>query len=109
MGKCFRSKIKLENLEISPTFSGMFRRATMVFIQFVLAAIMLIWIAEALLERMNFNAWRLFVLLWTAFSSTITTYILRCLTRFLFEVDIKDYSGGYAIHLSPGVAGFIDA
>ncbi|KAL6007285.1 Ammonium transporter 2 member 5 [Asimina triloba] len=90
-------------------FSGMFPRATMVFFQFVFAAITLILTAGALLGRMNFHAWMLFVPLWTTFSYTITAYSLWCPTGFLFEAGVIDYSGGYVIHLSSGVAGFTAA
>ncbi|GMQ03187.1 hypothetical protein CsSME_00049078 [Camellia sinensis var. sinensis] len=91
------------------TFQGMFPNATMVFFQFVFAAITLILIAGALLGRMNFYAWMLFVPLWLTFSYTVGAYSIWCPQGFLAELGVIDYSGGYVIHLSSGVAGFTAA
>ncbi|XP_077247344.1 ammonium transporter 2 member 5-like [Tasmannia lanceolata] len=90
-------------------FQGQFPTATMVFFQFVFAAITLILIAGALLGRMNFHAWMLFVPLWLTFSYTVGAFSLWCPDGFLFKAGIMDYSGGYVIHLSSGVAGFTAA
>ncbi|KAK1295797.1 Ammonium transporter 3 member 1 [Acorus calamus] len=91
-------------------FSGvLFPNATMVYFQFVFAAITLILIAGALLGRMNFHAWMLFVPLWLTCSYTISAYSIWCPTGFLAKWGIMDYSGGYVIHLSSGIAGFTAA
>lgn len=90
-------------------FSGSFPTATMVFFQFVFAAITLILIAGALLGRMNFFAWMLFVPLWLTFSYTICAFSIWSPNGFLTKAGIIDYSGGYVIHLSSGVAGFTAA
>ncbi|CAI0448761.1 unnamed protein product [Linum tenue] len=91
------------------TFVGYLPNATMVYFQFVFAAITLILIAGALLGRMNFHAWMIFVPLWLTFSYTITAYSIWCPTGWLYKKGIIDYSGGYVIHLSSGVAGFTAA
>ncbi|KDP21389.1 hypothetical protein JCGZ_21860 [Jatropha curcas] len=90
-------------------FAGKFPSATMVYFQFVFAAITLILVAGALLGRMNFHAWMLFVPLWLTFSYTITAYSIWCPTGWLAKMGIIDYSGGYVIHLASGVAGFTAA
>ncbi|OWM75208.1 ammonium transporter 3 member 1-like [Punica granatum] len=90
-------------------FAGKFPTATMVYFQFVFAAITLILIAGALLGRMNFHAWMLFVPLWLTFSYTIGAYSIWCPDGWLAGMGIIDYSGGYVIHLSSGVAGFTAA
>lgn len=90
-------------------FLGMFPSATMVFFQFVFAAITLILIAGALLGRMNFIAWMLFVPLWLTFSYTVGAYSIWCPSGWLSTMGLIDYSGGYVIHLSSGVAGFTAA
>ncbi|XVE53428.1 hypothetical protein DITRI_Ditri03aG0002400 [Diplodiscus trichospermus] len=90
-------------------FSGKFPNATMVYFQGVFAAITLILIAGALLGRMNFYAWMLFVPLWLTFSYTITAFSIWCPNGFLAKMGLIDYSGGYVIHLSSGVAGFTAA
>ncbi|PPD89149.1 hypothetical protein GOBAR_DD13906 [Gossypium barbadense] len=91
------------------TFLGKFPNATMVYFQGVFAAITLVLIAGALLGRMNFYAWMLFVPLWLTFSYTITAFSIWCPDGFLAKMGIIDYSGGYVIHLSSGVAGFTAA
>ncbi|WOG87363.1 hypothetical protein DCAR_0206587 [Daucus carota subsp. sativus] len=92
-----------------PAFTGMLPNATMVFFQFVFAAITLILIAGALLGRMNFVAWMIFVPLWMTFSYTVGAYSIWSLGGWLSTRGIIDYSGGYVIHLSSGVAGFTAA
>ena len=81
----------------------------MIYFQFVFAAITLILVAGALLGRMNFLAWMSFVPLWLTFSYTITAYSVWCPGGWLAKHGIIDYSGGYVIHLSSGVAGFTAA
>ncbi|KAJ9188072.1 hypothetical protein P3X46_003467 [Hevea brasiliensis] len=90
-------------------FVGKFPNATMIYFQFVFAAITLILIAGALLGRMNFHAWMLFVPLWLTFSYTFTAYSIWCPTGWLAKMGIIDYSGGYVIHLASGAAGFTAA
>ncbi|KAF6164533.1 hypothetical protein GIB67_025359 [Kingdonia uniflora] len=90
-------------------FLGMIPNATMVFFQFVFAAITLILIAGAVLGRMNFYAWMLFVPLWLTFSYTFVAFSIWSTNGFLTKAGIIDYSGGYVIHLSSGVAGFTAA
>ena len=98
-----------QNFLLGKAFSGMFPNATMVFFQFVFAAITLILIAGAVLGRMNFHAWMLFVPLWLTFSYTIGAFSIWCPSGFLSEMGLIDYSGGYVIHLSSGVAGYTAA
>ncbi|XP_047968759.1 ammonium transporter 2 member 5-like [Salvia hispanica] len=90
-------------------FMGYLPNATMVYFQFVFAAITLILIAGAVLGRMNFYAWMLFVPLWLTFSYTIGAYTIWSLNGWLSSAGMIDYSGGYVIHLSSGVAGFTAA
>ncbi|PIA31140.1 hypothetical protein AQUCO_05200026v1 [Aquilegia coerulea] len=82
--------------------------ASMVYFQFVFAAICLILIAGSLLGRMNIRAWMLFVPLWLTFSYTVGAFSLWG-GGFLFHWGVMDYSGGYVIHLSSGIAGFTAA
>jgi len=74
-------------------FSG----ATMVYFQFVFAAIAPILVAGSVLGRMNFKAWMLFVPLW----STLV-YSIGCFSLWgggwLTSLGAIDYSGGYVIH-----------
>lgn len=90
-------------------FAGMLPNATMIYFQFVFAAITLILIAGALLGRTNFYAWMLFVPLWVTFSYTICAFSIWSPNGWLFKMGLIDYSGGFVIHLSSGVAGFTAA
>ena len=47
----------------------------------------------------------IFVPLWLTFSYTVVAFSLWG-GRFLFQWGVMDYSGGYVIHLSSGIAGF---
>ncbi|XP_015885890.3 ammonium transporter 2 member 5 [Ziziphus jujuba] len=92
-----------------PAFLGMFPNATMVYFQFVFAAITLLLIAGALLGRMNFYAWMLFVPLWLTFSYTFAAFSIWSPNGYFAKLGIIDFAGGYVIHLSSGVAGFTAA
>ncbi|KAH7680998.1 ammonium transporter Amt family protein [Dioscorea alata] len=82
--------------------------ASMVYFQCVFACITVILLAGSLLGRMNIKAWMLFVPLWLTFSYTVGAFSLWG-GGFLFHWGVIDYSGGYVIHLSSGVAGFTAA
>ncbi|KAK9073848.1 hypothetical protein SSX86_006442 [Deinandra increscens subsp. villosa] len=82
--------------------------ASMVWFQCVFAAIAVILLAGSLLGRMNIRAWMAFVPLWLTFSYTVGAFSLWG-GGFLFHWGVMDYSGGYVIHLSSGVAGFTAA
>lgn len=85
-----------------------FPMATLVYFQFTFAAITLVLVAGSVLGRMNIKAWMAFVPLWLIFSYTVGAYSLWG-GGFLYHWGVIDYSGGYVIHLSSGVAGFVAA
>ncbi len=85
-----------------------FPMATMVFFQFVFAAITVIILAGSLLGRMNFRAWVIFVPLWMVFDYTIGAFSLWG-GGWLAAKGAVDFSGGYVIHLAAGVSGFVAA
>jgi Amt family ammonium transporter len=82
--------------------------STMVYFQFVFAAITVVIMAGAFLGRMNFTAWMIFVPLWITFSYVVGAFSLWG-GGFLFQRGVIDYSGGYVIHLSSGTAGWVGA
>ena len=82
--------------------------STMIYFQFVFAAITVVLIAGAFLGRMNFVAWMLFVPLWLTLAYTPGAFSLWG-GGFLAQMGVIDYSGGYVIHLSSGTAGFVGA
>jgi len=85
-----------------------FPLSTMVYFQFVFAAITLVITAGAFLCRMNFIAWMVYVPLWLTLSYTVGAFSLWG-GGFLYQLGVIDYSGGYVIHLSSGTAGFVGA
>ena len=85
-----------------------FPMSTMVYFQFVFAAITIVLIAGAFLGRMNFLAWMVFVPLWITLCYTVGAFSIWA-GGFLFKLGVIDYSGGYVIHLSAGTAGFVGA
>ncbi|CAN6467369.1 unnamed protein product [Victoria cruziana] len=82
--------------------------ASLVWFQFMFAAITIILLAGSVLGRMNIRAWMAFVPLWLIFSYTVGAFSLWG-GGFLFQWGVIDYSGGYVIHLSSGTAGFVAA
>uniref|UniRef100_A0A1J3JZW1 Ammonium transporter n=1 Tax=Noccaea caerulescens TaxID=107243 RepID=A0A1J3JZW1_NOCCA len=86
----------------------LFPMATLVYFQFTFAAITTILVAGSVLGRMNIKAWMAFVPLWLIFSYTVGAYSIWG-GGFLYHWGVIDYSGGYVIHLSSGVAGFVAA
>jgi Amt family ammonium transporter len=85
-----------------------FPMATMVFFQFVFAAITVIILAGAVLGRMNFIAWMIFVPLWMTFIYTVGAFSLWG-GGWLSVAGAVDFSGGYVIHLAAGTSGFVAA
>ncbi|XP_044973064.1 ammonium transporter 2 member 3 [Hordeum vulgare subsp. vulgare] len=94
-------------LEVPPT-QPYYPEATLVLFQFQLAAITLVLLAGALLGRMNIKAWMAFTPLWLLLSYTVCAFSLWG-GGFLYHWGVIDYSGGYVIHVSSGVAGFTAA
>jgi Amt family ammonium transporter len=82
--------------------------ATMVYFQFVFAAITPIILAGSVLGRMSFKAWMIFVPLWTTFIYSVGAYSLWG-GGWLGQMGVIDYSGGYVIHLAAASSGFTAA
>jgi len=100
--------LKQGGLPAANGFLAAFPLSTMVYFQFVFAAITIVLIAGAFLGRMNFLAWMIFVPLWITICYTVGAFSIWA-GGFLFQMGLIDYSGGYVIHLSAGTAGFVGA
>ena len=85
-----------------------FPMATMMFFQFVFAAITVIILAGSLIGRMNFKAWVIFVPLWMTFVYTVGAFSIWG-GGWLAALGALDFSGGYVIHLAAGTSGFVAA
>jgi ammonium transporter, Amt family len=85
-----------------------FPMATLVFFQFVFAAITVIILAGSLLGRMNFTAWMFFCPVWMTLVYTVGAFSLWG-GGWLATMGVADFSGGYVIHLAAGTSGFVAA
>jgi Amt family ammonium transporter len=90
-----------------------FPLSAMVYFQFVFAAITIIILGGALLGRMNFRAWILFVPLWITLVYPVGAFLIwggGWLAQGAFGLPgAVDYSGGYVIHVAAGISGFVAA
>jgi Amt family ammonium transporter len=85
-----------------------FPQSTLVYFQFVFAAITPILALGSVLGRVNFKAWIPYVLIWITFVYTINAFLIWG-GGFFAAHGAVDYSGGYVIHLAAGVSGFVAA
>lgn len=85
-----------------------FPGAAMVYFQFVFAAITVIILSGALLGRMNFKAWMLFVPLWITLVYSVGAFMIWG-GGWLAQLGAVDYSGGYVIHVASGISGVVAA
>ena len=85
-----------------------FPMATLMFFQFVFAAITVIILAGSVLGRMNFTAWMIFCPVWMTLVYTVGAFSLWG-GGWLAGMGVADFSGGYVIHLAAGTSGFVAA
>jgi ammonium transporter, Amt family len=104
--------VELAQATVPAAASGMppltFPMATLVFFQFVFAAITVIILAGSVLGRMNFKAWIIFVPVWMTFVYTVGAFSLWG-GGWMATLGAVDFSGGYVIHLAAGTSGFVAA
>lgn len=82
--------------------------SALIYFQFVFAAIAPGLLAGAVLGRMNFKAWMLFVPVWSTLVYSIQAFWMWG-GGWLAQLGAVDYSGGYVIHVAAGVSGFVAA
>jgi Amt family ammonium transporter len=85
-----------------------FPEAALIYFQLVFAAITPILSLGSVLGRVNFKAWIPFVVLWITFVYCVDAFMIWGGGYFGLHGAL-DYSGGYVIHLSAGVSGFVAA
>jgi ammonium transporter, Amt family len=85
-----------------------FPMATLMFFQFVFAAITVIILGGSVLGRMNFTAWVIFCPVWMTLVYTVGAFSLWG-GGWLSALGAQDFSGGYVIHLAAGTSGFVAA
>src|SRR5215472_17503722 len=82
--------------------------ATLIFFQFVFAAITVIILGGSVLGRMNFTAWMIFCPVWMTLVYTVGAFSIWG-GGWLSVLGVADFSGGYVIHLAAGTSGFVAA
>ena len=85
-----------------------FPQSTLIYFQFVFAAITPILMLGSVLGRINFKAWIPFVLLWSSLIYTVNAFLIWG-GGYFAQQGALDFSGGYVIHLAAGVSGFVAA
>ena len=85
-----------------------FPESSLVYFQFVFAAITPILFIGSVLGRIKFKVGLLFVPLWITFAYTVNAFMLWG-GGFWAQKGALDFSGGYVIHLAAGVSGFVAA
>jgi Amt family ammonium transporter len=85
-----------------------FPTVSLAFFQFVFAAITPLLFLGSVLGRIKFSAWCLLVPLWSTFVYAIDAFLLWGGGYFSQEGSL-DFSGGFVIHMSAGVSGFVAA
>src|SRR5947209_3520190 len=103
------SHTELQHQANIPLIGSMaFPKSALVYFQLVFAAITPILALGSVLGRVNFKAWIPFVALWITCVYCVDAFLIWG-GGFFAQHGAVDYSGGYVIHLSAGVAGFVTA
>jgi Amt family ammonium transporter len=85
-----------------------FPQSSLVYFQFVFAAITPILFIGSVLGRISFKVWLIFVPLWITFAYAVNAFLLWG-GGYWAGKGALDFSGGYVIHLAAGVSGFVAA
>jgi Amt family ammonium transporter len=83
-----------------------FPGAALVYFQLVFAAISPLLMLGSVLGRVSIKAWIPFVALWGSIVYTVDAFLIWG-GGFFAQKGALDFSGGYVIHLSAGVSGFM--
>ena len=85
-----------------------FPESSLVYFQFVFAAITPILFIGSVLGRISFKVWMIFVPLWITFAYAVNAFLLWG-GGYWAGKGALDFSGGYVIHLAAGTSGFVAA
>ena len=89
-----------------PAFA--FPQATLAYFQFVFAGITPLLMLGSVLGRINLKAWVPFVLLWSSIVYSVDAFTIWG-GGYFAQHGALDFSGGYVIHMSAGISGFVAA
>jgi Amt family ammonium transporter len=103
------SHTELQHQANIPNIGSMaFPKSALVYFQLVFAGITPILALGSVLGRVNFKAWLPFCVLWITCVYCVDAFLVWG-GGFFAQHGAVDFSGGYVIHLSAGVAGFVAA
>jgi ammonium transporter, Amt family len=85
-----------------------FPESSLVYFQFVFAAITPVLFIGSVLGRISFKVWMIFVPLWITFAYAVNAFLLWG-GGYWAGKGALDFSGGYVIHLAAGTSGFVAA
>jgi ammonium transporter, Amt family len=85
-----------------------FSQSALVYFQFVFAAITPLLFLGAVIGRISFKVWLIFVPLWSTFAYSVNAFLLWGGGWWAHQGAL-DFSGGYVIHLAAGTSGFVAA
>src|SRR4051794_1048589 len=85
-----------------------FPQSSLIYFQFVFAAITPILMLGSVLGRINFKAWIPFVLIWISVVYVVNAFMIWG-GGYFAQHGALDFSGGYVIPLAAGVSGFVAA
>ncbi len=85
-----------------------FPQSSLVYFQFVFAAITPILLLGSVIGRIKFKVWLIFVPLWSTFAYGVNAFMLWG-GGYWAHKGALDFSGGYVIHLAAGTSGFVAA
>ena len=91
---------------LGPNFR--FPQGSLVYFQFVFAAITPILFIGSVLGRIKFKVWLIFVPVWITLVYVVNAFMIWG-GGFWAGKGALDFSGGYVIHLAAGVSGFVAA
>jgi Amt family ammonium transporter len=81
---------------------------SVIYFQFVFAAITPILFIGSVIGRISFKVWLVFVPLWITFAYCVNAFLLWG-GGYWASKGALDFSGGYVIHLAAGTSGFVAA
>jgi Amt family ammonium transporter len=99
-------KAEIQSITEGPPFH--FPLSTLVYFQFVFAAITPILALGSVLGRVNLKAWIPYVAIWITFVYAVNAFLIWG-GGYWAAHGALDYSGGYVIHLAAGISGFVFA
>ncbi len=99
------SKVLLSGVDYK-TLSGTYPEWVFATFQSTFAAITIALAAGAVIERMKFSTWIVFVILWITFVYAPIAHVVWG-GGFLFNAGALDFAGGTVVHINAGVTGLV--